>query len=52
MTTGFMLAGCMGEISPRNPESNSPYYLKVEEAAALSAALRMPVKPEKGDKCG
>ena len=32
----FMLAGRMGEIDPGNPDSNIPYYLKVEEGAAVS----------------
>lgn len=34
-TGRFMLAGCMGEIDPGNPDSNIPYYLKVKEGAAL-----------------
>ena len=34
-TGRFILAGRMGEIDPGNPGSNIPYYLKVEEEAAL-----------------
>ena len=34
-TGRFILAGRMGEIDPGNPGSSIPYYLKVEEEAAL-----------------
>ena len=34
-TGRFIRAGRMGEIDPGNPDSNIPYYLKVEEGAVL-----------------
>ena len=35
VTGRFMLAGRMGEIDPGNPNSDIPYYLKVEEGTSL-----------------